>query len=250
MEAAFVLHRWPYQENSLIVEVFSREQGRFRVVARSARRSKGGNGNLLQPFQPLHIEWRGRGELKTLISVESAPLRLSLQGQSLYCGFYLNELIQRLVPEHAALPLLFDDYQRTLTLLTDNIAAEPVLRRFEWQLLQHLQLDFDWLTDIDSGDEIAADTMYYFRAEEGLAQVVHGREPLPHIEGRDLLALAQFNLHDNRLLNLYKRIMRAALAPYLGTKPLRSRELFARQQVDRPAESPAATSSDNKQNSK
>lgn len=231
MQAAFVLHRWPYQEHSLIVELFTREHGRLRVVGRSARRAKAGSGALLQPFRRLNLDWRGRGELKTLTSVDADGTHLPLQGQSLYCGFYLNELLQRLLPEQAALPQLFDDYQRTLELLADNVITEPVLRRFEWQLLQHLELNFDWLTDVDSGLPVEDGKLYYLRPEEGFVPVLHGQEPLPHIDGRDLVVMARFDLNESRLLHQYKRIMRAALAPHLGARPLRSRELFTRRHV-------------------
>lgn len=228
MHPAYVLHRWPYQESSLIVDVFSQEFGRLRVVARGARASKKGQNACLQPFTPIQLSWRGQGELKTLTAVESTSFPAPLVGEYVYCGFYINELLQRLVPEQAAIPALFDDYQHTLQLLRQQVAMQPVLRRFEWSLLQHLELDFDWQVELSHGQAIEPDSYYFFVAGEGFYPLASGREPPPHYRGADIVKMAQFQLHDTDLLRQFKWLMRAALAPYLGNKPLRSRELFTR----------------------
>lgn len=231
MQAAYVLHHWPYQEHSLIIEVLAQHEGRIRLLAKGAKRSKRGQAALLQPFRLLQIDWRGRGELKTLTSVESEDYQAGLSGDYLYCGFYMNELLQRLVPEHASVPELFNDYHNSLHLLRDQVAMEPVLRKFEWTLLKHLQLDFDWLTEVEQGDPISADKTYYFKAGEGFAEVIHGREPTPFIQGQAILKMAQFELTDEPLLRQFKWVMRRALTPYLGNKPLRSRELFQQTRI-------------------
>lgn len=226
MQAAYVLHRWPYQEHSLIIEVFAQHEGRIRLLAKGAKRSKRGQAALLQPFRLLQIDWRGRSELKSLISVDSEDFQAGLSGDYLYCGFYMNELLQRLLPEQASVPELFNDYHKSLLLLRDKVAMEPVLRKFEWTLLKHLQLDFDWLTEVEQGDPIATDKTYYFKSAEGFAEVLNGREPTPFYQGQAILKMADFALSDEPLLRQFKWVMRSALAPYLGTKPLRSRELF------------------------
>lgn len=226
MQAAYVLHRWPYQEHSLIIEVFSQHDGRIRLLAKGAKRGKRGQAALLQPFRNLQIDWRGRSELKTLTAVESDDYQSSLAGDYLYCGFYMNELLQRLLPEQASVPGLFTDYHNSLHLLRDEVAMAPVLRKFEWSLLTHLQLDFDWLTEVEGGDPIDPLKTYYFKPEEGFALVIDGREPTPFFAGDAILKMASFSLNDEQLLRQFKWVMRAALTPYLGTRPLRSRELF------------------------
>lgn len=226
MHSAYVLHRWPFREHSLLVDAFSRREGRMRVIAKGARNSKKGHGALLQPFQPLLLDWRGKSDLKTVVSIEAEQTLKPLQGRYLYSGFYMNELLQRLLPEQVAVPGLFDDYHRSLALLRDEVRIEPVLRRFEWLLLQHLQLDFDWYSEVDEGAPIRSELRYYFRPGEGFACVLHGREPTPHFTGAAILKMAEFALQDEDLLRQFKWLMRQALAVYLGTKPLRSRELF------------------------
>lgn len=228
MISAYVLHRWLYQEHSLIVELFTREEGRVRVIAKGARRSKKGQAAALQPFSILNVGWVGQRELKTLTAVELAEISQPLQGDYLYCGFYMNELLQRLVPEQAVVSGLFDDYHGSLQLLREGVAMEPVLRRFEWLLLQHLQLDFDWHHQADIRIPIASQHLYYFDPSVGFLPVVKGHEPTPHYVGKDILKMANFEIQDERLLRQFKWLMRAAMRHHLGPKPLQSRALFER----------------------
>jgi len=228
--SAYVLHRWLYQEHSLIVELFTRQEGRVRVIAKGARRSKKGQAAALQPFSILNVAWVGQRELKTLTAVELADISKPLQGDYLYCGFYMNELLQRLVPEQAVVVGLFDDYHGSLQLLREGVAMEPVLRRFEWLLLQHLQLDFDWHYQADDSGPIAPDNRYYFDPGVGFLPVLSGHEPTPHYQGDDILKMANFEVHDEHLLRQFKWLMRTALRHHLGPKPLQSRALFAQRQ--------------------
>lgn len=233
MEQAVVLHRWPYQENSWIVELFSQQRGRFRVVARGARRSKSPWRSCLEPFILLEADWGGRGELQTLRKAE--PLeRLQLTGDHLYSGFYLNELMQRLTPEQAAVQGLLEDYWKTLELLAAHVNLELVLRRFEWLLLERLELDFSWQYEADAGQEITPADWYRFIPEKGFVpvpglSVQEGRDPLL-LTGTDILALGSFQVTEKAQLRQLKTLMRAALSPYLGQRPLHSRALFAQSQ--------------------
>ena len=224
MEAAFVLHRWPFQDSSLLVELLTKEHGRYRVVAKGARRPKSQWRAILQPFTPLYVVTQGRHELQTLKHAEGRESAYPLQGNALYSGFYVNELIQRLTSNYQPVEGLFDDYQSALTALAARRPIEPVLREFEWRLLCHLGHAFDWFADSE-GDPIVADQHYRFIAEQGFMPI---GDALPGCySGKTLKALGQFELNDPQLLNSMKQIMRHALAPYLGDKPLRSRELFA-----------------------
>lgn len=239
MEPAFVLHRWPYQDSSLLVELLSAQQGRFRVIAKGAKRPKSKWRSILQPFTPLLVQAKGRGELLTLSAAEASDQAMNLQGHALYSGFYVNELVQRLTPPHQAIDELFHDYHETLSMLAQASHVEPVLRRFEWQLLCHLGHGFDWHAD-DQQQPFLAEQTYQFRPERGFfiaapnaLENSAAETPLnPYsaaeflMTGADITRIAAFEQLDQRLLNLLKRIMRSALQPYLGDKPLRSRQLF------------------------
>ncbi|SDB06096.1 DNA replication and repair protein RecO [Pseudidiomarina indica] len=227
MSPAFVLHRWPYQDTSLLLELFTPEHGRFRAIAKGAKRAKSPWRSILQPFIPLQIETRGRHELQTLVSAEALALAFPLQGIALYSAFYVNELIQRLTTPYHANEQLFRDYQQTLELLTKVEQVEPILRRFEWQLLCHLGHGFDWVLDT-SGNPIQSERTYQFMPEAGfeLCLALPASGPSSVYRGADILRLAEFDVAEPRLLVVFKRIMRMALQPYLGAQPLRSREFF------------------------
>ncbi len=223
MQPAFVLHRWPYQDTSLLVELFSPEFGRFRVIAKGAKRAKNPWRSILQPFIPLLVESRGRHELQTLTSAEATGMAIPLQGTSLYSGFYLNELMQRLTSPYQVVEGLFDEYQQSLKLLAEVEQIEPILRRFEWQLLVLLGHGFDWHQDYE-GQPIELASRYEFFPDAGFRMASANSQQ--SMLGADIQKMAAFELQDQRLLNLFKRVMRRALQPYLGEQPLRSRELF------------------------
>lgn len=223
MQPAFVLHRWPFQDSSYMVEMFSAQYGRYRLIAKGARRPKSRWRACLQPFTPLLVSSRGRHELQTLVQAEASGDAYTLTGDSLYSGFYINELLQRLTVLYQPLDGLFDDYHQTLQLLNQGGPVEPVLRRFEWQLLEHLGHQFDWFAD-SSGDAIVAAGYYQFSPHVGFVRQVEPTSAA--FSGHTILRLGHFELLDGQLLQAMKRIMRMALQPYLGDQPLRSRQLF------------------------
>lgn len=221
MQAAFVLHRWPYQETSLLVEFFTAEQGRFRAIAKGAKRPKSPWRAILQPFIPLQIETRGRHELQTLTQAEASAVAIPLQGVQLYSAFYVSELIQRCTSSYQAADELFHAYQETLYQLSQQQQVEAALRRFEWQLLMHSGHAFDWQHCANTGAVIRADKQYQFVPEHGFIEHLNG-----NLAGVDILTCAAIEDGASGHLPLLKRIMRQALRPYLGEQPLRSRALF------------------------
>ena len=119
---AYVLHSRPYKETSALLDVFT-EQGRQRVVLRGARRNK---GHKVQLFSLYAIAWAGRSELKTLTQFDSLEFTPPLIAERLFCGFYLNELLTRLLPEQDAYPALFELYQVALFALREQQPIEPI----------------------------------------------------------------------------------------------------------------------------
>jgi len=218
---AFILHSRPYKESSALVDVFS-PQGRIRAVLRRARTAFGG---IAQPFIRLEMELRGRGELKTLSRLESLAPPLRLGGERLFSALYLNELLMRLLPQADAHPQLFEHYQQSLELLAANAPLEPVLRRFEWQLLDALGYGFALDCEQD-GTPLEAAHYYRLHAEGGLQRSEAGSEGA--LAGHCLLALSRGQWSADGALSSAKRLMRRALAAQLGSRPLKSRELFIR----------------------
>ena len=97
-EPAYVLHRRPWRETSLMVDLFALNHGRMTVIARGANSAKSPLKAQLQPFQPLVVDWAGRGDLKTLTQVDVRTGPTITRTVSLYSGLYLNELLQRVLP--------------------------------------------------------------------------------------------------------------------------------------------------------
>ncbi|HEB27952.1 hypothetical protein LCGC14_2477640 [marine sediment metagenome] len=227
-EPAFVLHTRPYRETSQLVDLFSRHHGRFRAVARSPRRTKNSTRNL-SPFTPLLVGWSGKSDLKTLVSAEQSGASLMLVGERLYSGFYLNELLLRLLAEHDPHEWIFDCYLEIMTKLVDGDQVEPALRQFETYLLSDLGYGLVLDIEAESGKPVVPDQWYWFDPTAGLVArhfVSGGRRAPNWFQGAELLAIHHGNDSTPSVGQSKKRLMRLALEPHLGGKPLRSRELF------------------------
>src|ERR1051326_6682458 len=130
-EPGYVLHTYPYKETSLIVEAFTRGHGRVAVLARGARRPRSAMRGVLLSFHLLRLGWSGSGELATLMQAEWAGGAQLLGGQGLMCGFYLNELLLRLLPREDPHEVLFDAYADSLRELAAGGDLPATLRAFE-----------------------------------------------------------------------------------------------------------------------
>lgn len=218
-QPAYVLHSRAYRESSALVD-FLTPQGRLRAVLRGAR---GKAGTLARPFVPLEVEFRGRGELKNVARLEAAGIANLLGGEALFSGLYLNELLIRLLPAEDPHPLVFEHYAMTVLALAQGRALEPLLRAFEWRLLDELGYGFALDRDCQ-GQPIAAGGLYRLQADAGLEPV--GQLQPGVFQGAELLAMAEADWSAPGALAAAKRLMRQALAPHLGGRPLVSRELF------------------------
>ncbi len=231
LEEAFVLHARPYRDTSLLLEVFSREQGRVGLVARGARSGRKRLAEQLQPFAPLLLSWRGQGELATLTGAEPAGPALLPATGGLFSGFYLNEMLIRLLHRGDPHPRLFDVYRQTLALLGQGTDEEAVLRRFERLLLQEIGYGLQLEREAGSGAPVAPGRLYDYLPEQGPVPAGEGASRGVRVHGRTLLALARDGELDAEGRREAKRLMRAALAVHLGDRPLQSRELYRRQRL-------------------
>jgi DNA repair protein RecO (recombination protein O) len=226
-QPVFVLHTYPFRETSLVVELFSRQFGRIAAVAKGARRPRSAMRGMLQSFQPLLAAWSGKSELRNLHSLEWDEGLLLLQGGSLMCGFYLNELLLRLLAREDPQELLFDYYRDTLHALMSTRDMAPVLRRFELRLLQEMGYAVPLQHDF-SGAPIVAERGYIYVAERGV--VPSGAAEVENmgvqLSGRTLLGMASEDYSDPITQQQSKQLMRALLGYYLGDKPLYTRQLL------------------------
>src|ERR1051325_673923 len=229
-QSAFVLHRRNYSETSLIVEVYTRHHGRLGLIAKGARRPGAKSRGVLKGFQPLLIGWSGRGELMTMTGVEADGAEMDLRGEALYCGFYLNELLMRLLHRHDPHELLYDRYRVALEGLSRESTHEAVLRVFEKHLLKEIGYGLTLEREGAIDQPIDPDAIYDYWLERGPARVLHPELPAPNdrvrLRGASLLAFARDRFDDPATLREIKALTRAALAKHLGDRPLHSRRLF------------------------
>jgi DNA repair protein RecO (recombination protein O) len=229
-EAAYVLHRRPYRETSALVELLSRDHGRLTVIAKGVRQTRSSTQGLLQPFVPLNVSWVGKGELMTLSDVEPNGAALTLTGDFLFAGFYLNELLMSLLQKWDPHPALFANYEQSIAALNQQKTLETTLRLFEKRLLEELGYGVLPSAAAEINRQFEETEYYRFLPEQGfiLDQSQMDREQvLPSVFlGANLKAIALEDWSNEEILRDAKRLMRLVLAPLLGVRPIYSRRLF------------------------
>ena len=225
-EPAFVLHTYAYRETSVIVEAFTSGHGRVAMVARGAKRPRSELRGLLQGFQPLLLSWFGQQELKTLVRAEWRGGLPLVGGSALVCGFYLNELLLKLLPREDPHPRLFASYETALGDLAAGHEQAPVLRRFELTLLAELGYALPLVREADTDGPVDPAARYHYAFDRGPRRALP--EPgvrLPLVRGATLLALADGNYGDADTAAEAKRLMREVLDHYLERRGVESRRV-------------------------
>lgn len=228
LQYGFILHSRPYRDSSSLLEVFTRDAGRIGLVARGVRGTRSRNNARLEAFVPLLFSWAGRGELRTLTAVESAGAGFSLPGSRILSGFYMNELILRLLQRDDPHPELFVCYESALRALLDEAQSqEAVLRRYERELLEELGYGLQLAVDVQSGEPLQADAQYCYYPEQGpVVAMTEEQSGYPLLSGRTLLAIRDNEYQDPQVLREAKILMRFLLSQHLDNRPLKSRELY------------------------
>lgn len=230
-ERAFVLHARPWRETSLLVELLSEHHGRVGVVARGVQGAKQqARRAALQPWQAIEFDAVPRGELWTLArweAVDAAPRHV---GDAALAGFYVHELLLRLLPRQDAVPEVFVRYaalREELAQVTPPSGPQPLawtLRRFERDLLDALGLGLPW-GETTEGEALDPAARYRIDPEHGAwRDRSHASDSL---RGSALLALAEDRCPPAEELGELRRGLRAILAHHLGGKPLKAWSLMA-----------------------
>jgi DNA repair protein RecO (recombination protein O) len=234
LEPGYVLHAYPYKETSLIVECFTRRHGRVGLLARGARRPRSAMRGVLLAFHPLRLTWTASAELGTLLSAEWGGGQKSLSGTALMCGFYVNELLLRLLPRDDPHEALFDAYGEALSRLAagapqagaGTAAQAMVLRGFERRMLA--ELGYAPVLDRDAANGAAIDPAkrYAYEAERGPVET-RRTDGDSVISGRTLLDMAADDYDNARTREEARRLMRALIAERLGGQALHTRAVLS-----------------------
>lgn len=226
LEQAYLLHRRPWRESSLIVDFFVREHGRVALIAKGARRPKSTLRGVLQPFSLLSISFSQRSELGTLTAAEMVRNPAVPQGDSLFSAYYLNELILRLLERNDPFGDLFEHYSDTISSLSAGDKPAPILRVFEKRLLHALGYGLELRRDVQSGQSLDPAATYEYRLEQGPVVTAEGSSGSLDFPGHSLIALADESLTDPGSLQDARRLLSAALDLYLGDRPLNTRKVM------------------------
>lgn len=216
LEPAYILKVQAYRESSLILEIFSARYGRQGIVARGVRGQRSRLRGVLQLFQPLLMSWWSRSDLGTLSAAEAVGVAPFLPGEVVFLGWYLNELMLRLVPRHDPHPDLYAHYTETL----DRIITERdvALRRFEKRLLESAGYGFTMPLVRNSGD------LYRFHPESGFEPAcIDTSDTISAAALRDLVD-ERFGEPETRLQ--IRALLRVAIDWHVGDQPLRTRTLL------------------------
>lgn len=225
LEQAFLLHHRPWSDTSRILDLMTRNHGRVTLFAHGSRRPKSPLRSVLRPFQPLLVSWSGRADGGTLSAAEAGDGPLALPAERLMSGFYLNELLLRLLAKEDRHEALYDAYAAALRQLADG-AEQPALRAFESVLLEELGYGLDLVRDAGSGRPLESDRYYHFEPGRGVIAVrdaVPGADAYP---GRDVLGVAHGEFGQAPVLRAARRIYGAAIAHCLEGRGLASRDVM------------------------
>jgi len=244
--SAFVLHRHDWSESSLILELFTLEKGRITALAKGAKRPHSQMRSVLLPFQRIHVAMtKGArkerdptaSDIQTLRSAEWAGGGAVLGGAALFSGFYMNELLMRLLVRHEARPRLFDAYVCALRGLQDPLetTAQAALRAFEVRLLSELGVLPDLSLCTPSQQAVRDDQPYQLTPDMGVIEVPSGSGADDLLPGALLISLQAALLHGSfpalqqacvAGLSPLKLALRGLLHYHLGFMPLRTRQIM------------------------
>lgn len=224
-QPSFVLHARPYKETSLLVDVITKDYGRVSLVAKGAKRPHSQLRSVLQTFQPLHVSWSGKSELRTLIAADWIGGMLPLEGASLLCGFYLNELLVKFLMPGEPHTDLFNLYFSTLNQLAHAEPAAIALRQFEFSLLRESGLLGNICYCNQSQQTVDADSIYILDPESGIRPALLS-DDFPRISGATLLAMQEGDYSSSITQQQSKALMRYLLSHHLHGGILNTRQIL------------------------
>lgn len=226
--SAYVIHTRPFQDGKILVDLLTFEQGLIRGVWRLPKKEA---RVIPGPFLCFEIEFVGRGELKTIKSMESVQAGFYLEGMPLYAGLYIHEIVERLLPLNLPLPAVYELYQWLISSLHAGVPIAPILRRFEVGLFAELGVSIN-MASTSRGEALSRKQLYQFHQKFGL-RPYHGEKPkqlpLLYVEGKVALDYQAGAWTNKQVLSLAKELHRSWLDGLLNGKSISARRLLPKQ---------------------
>ena len=232
LEPAFVLHRRPYQETSIIVDFFTRKYGRINAVAKGAKRPKSPLRSVLSPASKLSISLSGKNDLKTLSSAEILNHYTLNNSQSLNSIVYINELLTKAIEKEDPHKHIFDLYEGLLMNMSSShstVFLEGLLREFELSLLQGMGYGVDLVREAETNKKIKRDLHYSFNPDQGFLEVKKSTSSQLLFPGEDIINFSEGDFEKKTTRNHSKIIMRIALDYHLGNKTINIRKYLTKE---------------------
>ena len=224
-EPAWLLHHRPFRDSSRILDILTRDHGRLSLVARGSRSARSKLKGVLRPFLPLQLSWVIRTDLGTLTGAEIGGAPISLNGDALLSGYYVNELILSLLHRHDAQPEVFEAYSAAIVALNSETDVAATLRRFEIELLRLLGYALNLDHDTETGQDLVRECRYEYRVAQGPIRTTGSDGPL-NCSGEELLSVARQDFSDPDTARNAARLMRNVIAWHLDGKELKSRKVL------------------------
>ena len=226
-QKGFILATSEWKETSLLLDIFTKDYGRRRLVARGARRANSPLRGILTPFAPLSFSWHGKGDFPLLHDVVWLGGQAQMKGLALFAALYIAELIYSLVPLHDPYPSLFTHAIDSLSALSRFRDLTPILRAFEWKLVK--KRVFPPPIDQDQqGKEIKINAFYRIERRENLILIEENQEKsdILQISGAALQAIAKNDYSQGALEKEARLFFQFLLKEILPQKELKSQKII------------------------
>jgi len=224
-QPAWLLHHRPFRDTSRILDILSLDHGRLSLVARGVRSAKSRLRGFLRPFTPLQLSWVIRSDLGTLTGAEMNGAPISLAGDALLSGYYVNELLLNLLHRHDPQPEIYAAYASTVAGLAGTSDIAATLRHFEIELLQLLGYALNLDHDTQTQNKLSPERQYEYRAEQGPVPVQDREGPMV-FTGEELAAVKRQDFSQPAALKNAGRLLRHVIAYHLDGKELKSRKVM------------------------
>lgn len=235
-EPGVILHTRPYQENSLLVELYTLNYGRISAVARISKKVSSRARGIYQPYALLKLSLsKGKSSLFSLKDAYLQRPAFHFEIPRLFSAIYTNELMINLVKVSESDPKLFASYIKTLERLEGGDSEALILRDFEADLIESLGYSINY--ECADGSELDGNEHYFYSLNHGF--VLDNLHETYTFKGCDLIALKQYlntrshsalesvPYFDKNKLSLLKTLNKTVIDALLNGKALQSRELYA-----------------------